>query len=64
MIVDAYMHVLPAHAAAVALSSAIAGDAVADLIEFTEFFDVNVDQLAGMLALVAPQRLGRLQRLQ
>jgi hypothetical protein len=37
---------------------------VADLIEFTEFFDVNVDQLAGMLALVAPQRLGRLQRLQ
>ena len=46
----------------VALTSAVAGDAVADALEAAELLDVDVDQLAGMLALVAAHRLGRLQR--
>ena len=46
------------------LPATVAGDAVADLVELAQLFDVDVDQLAGMLALVAPQRLSRLQRLQ
>jgi hypothetical protein len=48
----------PAGAAMVAVSSAVAGDAVADLIEPAKFFDVDVNRLARMFALVAPQRLG------
>ena len=40
---------------------AVAGDAVADLVEATELLDVDVDELAGMLAFVAPHRLGRLE---
>ena len=39
----------------------IAGDAMADLVELAELFDVDVDQLAGPFALVAAGRLGRLQ---
>jgi hypothetical protein len=31
-------------------------------LNFAELFDVDVDQLAGMLALVASHRLGRLKR--
>lgn len=65
-IIDADMHVLPARppatGAQVALAGSIAGDAVADPVEFTELFDVNVDQLTRVLALIAPDRLGRLQR--
>ena len=61
MIFDADVHVFPAHAAAVALASAIAGDAVADLVELAELFDVDVDQLAGMLAFITTNRRGRLQ---
>ena len=38
LIIDADVHVLPADAAAVALASAVAGDAVADLIELAELF--------------------------
>ena len=52
---------LPADAAAVALAGAVAGDAVADLIELAELFDVDVDQLARPLALVSAGRLGRLE---
>jgi hypothetical protein len=37
-----------------ALASAIAGDAVVDATEFDELFDVDVDQVAGMIALVPP----------
>ena len=43
------------------LTGPIAGDAVADPLEAPEFLDVDVDDLAWMLALVAPHRLGRLQ---
>ena len=58
------MDELPAGAAAgrVALP-AVAGDAVADPLEAAELLDVDVDQLAGMLALVAADRLGRLEGL-
>ena len=34
---------------------------MADALEAAELLDVDVDQLAGMLALVAAHRLGRLQ---
>ena len=37
---------------------------MADLVELAELFDVDVDQLAGMLALVTSHRLGRLKRAQ
>ena len=39
----------------------IAGDAVADALEFAELFDVDVDQFAGIFALIAAHRFGRLQ---
>jgi hypothetical protein len=32
---------------------------VADVVELAELLDVEVDQFAGTLAFVAPQRLGR-----
>ncbi len=60
------MHVFPAWPLAartqVTLACAIAGDAVADLSELAELFNVDVDQFAGMLALIATDRLSRLQR--
>jgi hypothetical protein len=37
----------------VALTFAIAGDAMADRLETTELFDVEIDELAGALALIA-----------
>ena len=40
----------------------VAGDAMADALEAAELLDVDVDQLAGMLPLVAADRLGRLER--
>ena len=58
------MDELPADAAAVALAPAVAGDAMADVVEPAELLDVDMDELAGMLALVAADRLGRLQRCQ
>src|SRR5829696_7825045 len=45
----------------VALPPAVAGDAVADLVEAAELLDVDVDELAGVLAFVAPHRLRRLE---
>ena len=61
MVVDADVDELPADAAALVRTSPIAGDAVADALETAELFDVDVDHLAGLLALVAAHRLGRLQ---
>ena len=64
-IVDADVDELPADAAAsCALAGAIAGDAMADALEAAELLDVDVDHLAGMLALVAAHRFGRLDVLQ
>ena len=54
----------PAPRDCVALAAAVAGDAVADPVEAAELLDVDVDQLAGVLALVAADRLGRLEVLE
>jgi hypothetical protein len=43
------------------LALAVAGDAMAYLIESGELFDVVVDHLAGPFAFIATGRLGRLQ---
>ena len=55
-VVDADMHILPARplttGAQVARAMSITGDAVTDPIELAELFDVDVDQFAGMLALI------------
>jgi hypothetical protein len=48
---DANVDELLADTAAVALAGSIAGDAVADLVEATELFDIDMDHLTGMLAL-------------
>ena len=61
VIVYRQMQIFPANTAAVALTFAIAGDAVTDLLETTELFDIDVDDLARVLALVAAHRFGRLQ---
>lgn len=53
MIVDEDMDEFPPNAATVALSRAIAGDPVADAVGAAKFIDVDMDHLAGMLALVA-----------
>jgi hypothetical protein len=64
--VDADVHVLPADAAAAvsraALVSPIAGDAMASAAaDPVELLDVDVNELAWTLALVAIRRLGRLE---
>lgn len=46
----------------VALTASITRDTMADLLECAEFLDVDVDQLAGMLPLIAADWLRRLQR--
>src|SRR3982074_2318904 len=61
VVVDRQMQIFPADPTAVALALAITGDAVADLLETTQPFDIDVDDLAGMLALVAAHRFGRFQ---
>lgn len=61
VIVDGDMDELPAHAPAVALSLAVAGDAVADAVEAAKLLDVDMDHLAGFGPLVAAHR-GRLVR--
>src|ERR1019366_538053 len=65
-VVDADVDELPSGAPAplagrAPLAGPIAGDAVADLLEAAELLDVDVDQLAGGLALIAHHGLGRLQ---
>ena len=63
------MHILPSRAffavrTLVALASAVAGDAMADLIEFAELFDVDMKEIAGRLAFIAAHRLWRVQGLE
>lgn len=55
------MNVLPADTAIVALAGAIASDAVPDTFDPAELFDVDVDELAGMLAFIAADRFRRFQ---
>ena len=64
MVIDSEMQVLPSDPAAVALASAIAGDAMAEDIETTELFDVDVDEFARMLPFIAAHRLSRFQSFQ
>src|SRR6202047_1503549 len=49
-VVDRPMQILPAYPTAVALALALTGDAVAELLEPAELFDIDVADLAGMLA--------------
>ena len=46
------------------MSGAIAGGAVTGAVELTELLDVEVNELARALALIAADWLGRLERLQ
>src|ERR1700739_4121080 len=66
-IVDGDVDELPARSfaarAQIALSFAVAGNAMADAIDPAELFDVEMDHLARPLAFVATRRLGRLQSL-
>ena len=59
------MDELPADAftstSAITLAPAIAGDAMANTVDSAELFDIEMDQLARVLALVAAHRLGRFQ---
>ena len=55
------MNELLANATAFALARPIAGDAMAYRVETAELLDVDVDHVAGMVALVATRRPGRLQ---
>src|SRR5215208_4159983 len=57
------MDKLPADAAAFVRGSAVAGDAMTNAFEAAELFDVDMDQFAGALALVAANRLDRIERL-
>jgi hypothetical protein len=52
----------PADATAVALALAVTANAVAYLIELAELFDVEMDHLAGLLALISARWLGRSRR--
>jgi hypothetical protein len=56
MVVDGQMQILPADAAARALPGAVAGDAMAHAFEAAELLDVDVDQLARLVALVSLDR--------
>src|SRR3954466_2001820 len=62
-IVDADVDELPSDAPALALTGSITGDAMADPVEAAELFDIDVDQFAGMLTLVAANRRGGFKRL-
>jgi hypothetical protein len=52
------MDELPAYAARVALAGTIVSEAVTYAAKLAELFDVDVDQFAGVLALMAAHRLG------
>src|SRR4029450_10034484 len=54
---------LPPNAPALSLTGSIAGDAMAYAVEATELLDIDVDQFAGMFALVAANRRGGVERL-
>src|SRR3954453_2683147 len=62
-VVDADVDELPSDAPALALTGSIAGDAMANAVEAAELFDIDVDQFAGMLTLVAANRHGGFKRL-
>jgi hypothetical protein len=59
-VVDGDVSELPASTAGAV--PAIASDAVTDPLDPAELLDVEVEELAGRLALVAPRRLARVER--
>ena len=61
MVVDRQVHIFPADPTGLALADLAAGDPVADPIELAELLDVDVDDLARGGALIAADRLGRLE---
>ena len=61
MVVDCDVDVLPTNPPVIALPGPVTRDAVADPVESAELFDVDVDQFAGVIALVAADGLDRLQ---
>jgi hypothetical protein len=61
MVVNADVDEIPTGATALVRTTRIAGDAVADTLETPEFFDVELNDFAWVLALIAAFRLGRLQ---
>src|SRR6516165_3579278 len=61
MVVDGQMQIFPADPAGVALAGPVAGDPVTDPVELAQLFDVDMDDLARMLALIAADGLSRLQ---
>jgi len=60
MVVDGDVSELPAGGLATAMAGATAGDTMANAVEAAELFDVDVDDLAGLLALVSRPGLLRL----
>src|SRR5258708_10133523 len=62
MAVDRQMDIFPADPTGFALARQVAGDAMADAIEFSELCDVDVDDFARRDALVAAYGLGRFER--
>jgi hypothetical protein len=63
-VIDRHVEKFPARATLVALPRAIAGDAMADAINAAELLDVDVDQFAGPVALIANDQRFRIQRAQ
>ena len=69
MVVDGDMNVFPACSpglsaflsAPATLFCTLAGDAMAYLVETTEFFDIDVDHLTGFAAFIAVHRLSGFQ---
>src|SRR4051812_15423713 len=55
-IIDGDMHILPADPALIALTGAVASDAMADAIDAAELLDVDMDQFARRVALIADGR--------
>ena len=64
VVVDTDVDEFPALVAAGSMTGAIAGDAVTDLGEAAQFLDVDVDQLAGLVAFIAQYGRGGFQRLE
>jgi len=60
-IIDAHMDMFPAHAPAVGLAGPVAGDAVSCPLETAQGLDIQVDQLTGMVPLIAADRPGRVK---
>jgi len=57
MIINTDVDILPPHAAHIGWHLAISGNTMAHSIEFSQFFDVDVEYLSGAIAFIADHRL-------